>query len=244
MNSVHMLPADPVGAPADEVSRGQAVYNRRTLAAYDLMVLGLMNHVVWRCPTDVLVRHYESHLGRDHIEVGAGTGYFLDRASFPVPRPQITLLDMNRNALAHAGRRLARFRPRMVRANALDPWPLRPSCADSVGLGYLLHCLPGNLAVDGKAIAHAARVVRDDGCVFGATILGSGVRHTWLSRAQLRWLNARGVFHNRHDDLAGLQGALDATFHEVEVSVTGAVARFAAYYPRRPGGRSTNGVSR
>lgn len=42
----------------------------------------------------------------------------------------------------------------------------------------------------------------------------------------------------------GQRDALDSTFHEVDVSVSGAVARFAAYHPRRPGGRVSNGVAR
>jgi SAM-dependent methyltransferase len=227
------------GALTDQVSRGQAVYTRRTLATYDVFVLGFMNHVVWRCPTSGLTRHYEEHLGAEHVEVGVGTGYFLDRAAAQLHR--LTLVDLNQDALAHVGRRLARFRPRTITANALEPWPLPRASADSVGLGYLLHCLPGDFAVGGKAIAHAARVVRDDGCVFGATILSSGVRHTWLSRSQLRLLNARGVFHNRQDDLAGLRNALDSEFHRFEISVRGAVAVFAAYHPRRTDERATDG---
>lgn len=234
-----MIPADSRGALAAEVSRGQAVYTRRTLPAYDVFVLGFMNHVVWRCPTSALTRHYEQHLGAEHVEVGVGTGYFLDRAASQLLR--LTLVDLNQDALAHAGRRLARFQPRAITANALDPWPLPRASADSVGLGYLLHCLPGDFAVGGKAIAHAARVVRDDGCVFGATILSSGVRHTWLSRSQLRLLNARGVFHNRHDDLAGLRAALGSEFHKYEISVRGAVALFVAYQPRRSGEAATDG---
>lgn len=239
MNTDHIVPEGSRGALTTEVSRGQAVYTRRTLAAYDVFVLGIMNHVVWRCPTSVLTRHYEKHLGAEHVEVGVGTGYFLDRAASQPTR--LTLVDLNQDVLAHAGRRLARFEPQTITANALDPWPLPRASADSVGLGYLLHCLPGEFAVGGKAIAHAARVVRDDGCVFGATILSSGVRHTWLSRSQLRLLNARGVFHNRHDDLAGLREALDSEFHKHEVSVSGAVALFAAYQPRRSGERTTDG---
>jgi len=40
-----------------EVLAGQAVYTRRLLRAYDLIVLGISNRFIWRCPTPRLLRH-------------------------------------------------------------------------------------------------------------------------------------------------------------------------------------------
>jgi ubiquinone/menaquinone biosynthesis C-methylase UbiE len=235
VNTINIASGPPPSTFAPEVLRGQAIYTKRTLAAYDLVVLGLMNHVVWRCPTGTLSAHYAARLGAAHLELGVGSGHFLDHAAFPVPRPRVTLVDLNQDALAYAARRLARYDPRVVTADVLAPLPIPTASADSVGLGYLLHCLPGDLTVKRRVLTEAARVVRDDGCVFGATILSSGVRHTPLSRAQLRWLNTLGVLSNQHDDLRGLRDALDHEFHEFELTVTGAVALFSARRPRRNG---------
>ena len=38
-----------------QVDAGQAVYTKQTLAVYDLIVLGISNRFIWRCPTQQLV---------------------------------------------------------------------------------------------------------------------------------------------------------------------------------------------
>ena len=64
--------------------------------------------------------------------------------------------------------------------------------------------------------------------VFGATILGRGVRHNAPGRRVMDFYNARGIFGNLEDDLVGLQAALAAQFHDVELRQRGAVALFTA----------------
>ncbi|MGV9866318.1 hypothetical protein [Rhodococcus koreensis] len=71
---------------------------------------------------------------------------------------------------------------------------------------------------------------------FGSTILDTGAHHTPLSRALNSLYNGPiTLFHNRGDDLDGLHTALAAAFEEVEITVVGTVAVFAARRPRRPG---------
>ncbi|MEU5030531.1 class I SAM-dependent methyltransferase [Streptomyces milbemycinicus] len=96
------------------------------------------------------MRVRQSVLGARHLEIGAGTGYFPDKARFPVARPEITLLDLNPKTLEYADRRLARLHPRTIQANALDQlsswrWVAADSF-DSVALNLLLHCIPGSIA--------------------------------------------------------------------------------------------------
>lgn len=74
---------------AEQVTAGQAVYTKRTLALYDILVLGISNRLIWKCPTARLVDHYNTHLTANHLDVGVGTGYFLDRCRFPSATPQI-----------------------------------------------------------------------------------------------------------------------------------------------------------
>ncbi len=35
----------------EQIEAGQAVYTKRTLALYDMVVLGISNHFIWKCPT-------------------------------------------------------------------------------------------------------------------------------------------------------------------------------------------------
>jgi ubiquinone/menaquinone biosynthesis C-methylase UbiE len=71
-----------------------------------------------------MLERYNRHVGPRHLDMGVGTGWYLDRAAWPVARPEITLLDLNENSLSAAARRLARYAPETVQANVLEPLPL------------------------------------------------------------------------------------------------------------------------
>jgi SAM-dependent methyltransferase len=210
---------------------GQAVYSRWVLRLYDLYVLGLSCRLAWRCPADVLLAHYDAHVSAHHLDVGVGSGYFLDRCRFPVPRPEVVLLDLNEASLAFAARRISRLAPRTCRADVLEPLPLAERF-DSIGLGFLLHCLPGDMPYKARALAHLAAVLKPEGVLFGSTILVADVRHNPLGTALVDIYNRKGIFSNRSDSAAGLQAALDASFAEVSITVRGAAALFSARRPR------------
>src|SRR5687767_5061792 len=90
---------------------GAAIYSPRTLRAYDAFVHGFSNPVAWRCPTRELRALYERHVSSRHLDVGVGTGYFLDRCPWPTPSPAIVLLDLNAETLRFAGERIRRYAP-------------------------------------------------------------------------------------------------------------------------------------
>lgn len=207
---------------------GQADYTPGFLAVYDPLVLGVMNRLVWRCPTSAVLALYEAYVSGAHLDVGPGTGWYLDHARFDRPPRAITLLDANPNVLAAASRRLARFEPGTHQANLLEPIDLAPRTFDSIALTHVLHCLPGTMADKGAVLGRLAALLRPGGRLFGSTILSGGVRHTPISRGLMRLLDARGVFGNRHDDLDALEDALAERFAEHEVRTVGTVALFSA----------------
>ena len=176
-----------------------------------------------------MLQQYDRHLGRRHLDLGVGTGWYLDRSRWPAEQPAITLLDLNANSLSVAARRLARYAPRSVRANVLDPLPLGDARFESVAANYLLHCLPGPL--ESKATALAVNVrpfLESSGVLFGSTILGRGVAHTRIGRRLMQVYNARGIFANAEDDERGLERGLTSSFTDVEIKICGAVALFTA----------------
>ena len=210
---------------------GQAVYSRWTLQLYDLYVLGLSCRLAWRCPSRALLAHYDAHVSAHHLDVGVGSGYFLHRCRFPVPHPEVVLLDLNEASLAFAARRIARLAPRTCRADVLEPLPLVERF-DSIGLGFLLHCLPGDMPYKARALAHLAAVLNPAGVLFGSTILAADVGHNRLGARLVELYNRKGIFSNRGDSATGLRAALDASFAEVSITVRGAVALFSARHPR------------
>jgi ubiquinone/menaquinone biosynthesis C-methylase UbiE len=213
---------------SEEVLAGQAIYNPFVLATYDVLVLGLSCRLAWRCPSAQMLAQYDRNVGQRHLEIGVGTGYFLARCQFPDPRPRITLLDLNPTVLRVGAARLSRYRPTPVRADALQPLPVPAGQFDSVGMNFLLHCLPGDWPAKGIVFAHAATALQPGGRAFGSTILGRGVTANPLARTLMRTYNRKGIFHNRDDDLAGLEQQLASHFAEYRVAVRGMVALFEA----------------
>lgn len=184
---------------------------------------------MWRCPTAKLVDHYEANVGALHIEAGPGTGFFLDVAELPRLR-RLVLIDANPAALAHAGRRLARFAPELLEANVLAPIT-HAGGADSAACNYVLHCLPGTLEEKAGAIAHLTRLLRPGGVFFGSTILGEPQRHTRVGRRLLEVYNRKGIFNNAADVLSELEGVLTRNLINIEMEVHGAVAVFRGTKP-------------
>lgn len=210
-----------------DATAGAAYYNRATLLAYDLWVLGLSNRYAWHCPTAALLRHFEDHVGARHLDIGVGTGYLLDNCRFPVPNPEVVLADLNPASLAAAAHRIRYLHPQTHEVDVLQPFKLPEAPFDSVSMNYLLHCLPGSLPSKAPAIAHAASQLRRGGVLFGATILGEGVDHNVFGGLLMRAYNWRGIFSNREDSAEVLQHLLEQKLKDVELQVIGKVALFS-----------------
>jgi hypothetical protein len=220
----------PRAEPAPDaaaITKAHAIYTPVMLSVYDVLVHGLSNHIAWRCSTRLLLDLYRGHLSADHLEAGVGTGFFLDRAA-PPRFDRLALVDINRHCLDRAGRRLARFKPALCQVNLLAPIELDAPPFASVGLTYVLHCLPGRMSEKLAAVDHLRPLMSKGAVLFGATILGRGVTPNGMARALLDFYNAKGVFNNREDDLASLSDGLRQRFNQVEIETAGCVALFRA----------------
>lgn len=214
----------------DPAYAGQREYTPFFLRIYDPLILGFFAPVVWRCHTSRLVDGYRRHVGLRHLDVGPGTGHLLERAGIHDGSP-VTLLDPNAHVLDHASRRLQHLDIATVEADVLKPLPVQGPF-DSAALNGVLHCLPGPLARKAAAIGNVAAVLAPTGVLFGASILGSSARHTWLARSMLKANNRRGTFDNVDDTEEGIGEILEASFERVELSTVGSMAIFAATNPR------------
>ena len=214
----------------DPAYRGQSEYTPFFLKIYDPVVLGFFTRVLWRCPTTRLVEGYRRHVRPLHLDVGPGTGYFLERAGLPERSP-VTILDPNVHVLDHASRRLQRLDITTVEADVCKPLPI-DGPFDSAALNGVIHCLPGPLSRKADAVANVAAVLAPTGVLFGASILGTCGRQTWLSRRVLYANNRRGTFDNLTDTEEGLRQILEASFERLELETVGSMAIFAATNPR------------
>jgi hypothetical protein len=220
------LMTTPDAAPDSHA--GQAIYSPLTLALYDVAVLGISNSLIWRCPTRRILALYDQNVTDEHLDVGVGTGWYLDHCKFPPGRPRLGLMDLNPHSLVTTARRITRYQPLQYQADVLrsievDTLPFR-----SISLTYLLHCLPGSIEEKAVAFDNLAPLLRPDGVMFGATLLSIGVKRSGAARALMRTYNRKGVFSNEVDSLDGLRAALDKRFTDVTLEVAGCSALFLA----------------
>ena len=210
-----------------EVEAGQAVYTKTTLFFYDLIVVNVSNSHIWKCPSTLIESHYNANVSSNHLDVGVGTGYFLDRCRFPNDHPRVALMDLNPNSLVHTAQRLKRYQPETYQQNVLDEieTPIKPF--DSVGLNYLLHCVPGAITEKAVIFDHLKKLMNPGARVFGSTILQGGVKRSWLAQRLMALYNNKGIFSNTKDTLDDLKNALSQRFENAKVDVVGCVALFS-----------------
>jgi 2-polyprenyl-3-methyl-5-hydroxy-6-metoxy-1,4-benzoquinol methylase len=215
-----------------EVQEGQQAYTRLGLHCYRFFVLGFSNRLGWRCSTPQLLRMYDEHVSGNHLDVGVGTGYYVANCRYPTENPRLGLMDINENSLRYAAEAARKYAPEIHRYNVLEPITGNLAKFDSIGMNYLLNCLPGSIAEKSVVFDHLASLMNQDGVLFGSTIVHDG-RHNAIARLLLKVYNARGDFHNSSDTTHGLERALRDRFDEVEIQRVGSVALFSARKPSR-----------
>lgn len=204
-------------------------YTSSRLKVYDL-VLHAISGPLWGCSVKRNVQLYDEHVSGNHLEVGPGTGYFLDRCRFPIPQPRLVLMDPNRDPLDYCARRLDRYKPAQHQGSVLEP--ISKSAiggkVDSIGINHVLHCLPGTMREKGVAFQNLREIMNDGAVVFGATVLGHDVKHNWAGAMWLKRFNAMHVLDNLHDSRADLERVLQEHFSSSSVQVIGRTAIFTA----------------
>lgn len=217
-----------MNATVDALESSVRLYTPFVLAFYDLFVLQFSSRAAWRYSSSRILELYNRHVSSHHLEVGVGTGYFLDKATFPVAHPHITLIDLNPNTLNTTTRRIARYAPHCIVANALEPQPLEAQF-DSIGMNYVLHTMPGNMRDKAVTFGHLRSYLRDGGVVFGTTLLGQGVVLNPLARGLMGMYNRLKWLSNQQDNKADLVHAIGANFNRYDLQVFGPTAVFEAW---------------
>jgi 2-polyprenyl-3-methyl-5-hydroxy-6-metoxy-1,4-benzoquinol methylase len=218
-----------MNATKEQILPSQAAYSRVTLPFYDFLVIGISHRYIWQCPAGRLEDLYNGHVSANHLDLGVGTGYLLDRCHFPSEKPRIALMDLNPGPLAFASRRIQRYKPEVYARNVLEPISINAPGFDSVGINDVLHCLPGSIESKALAFDHLKALMNPGAVIFGSTVLREGVQPTWLASKLMDIYNKMGMFSNRRDSLDDLQRALNRRFQSVLLEVVGCVALFAGH---------------
>lgn len=210
----------------DDIRRGQAIYTKQSLPLYDLLITKFSNRFAWRCPQAILLHLFKVNTSKNHLDIGVGTGSYLQNLHLNPASQRIGLMDMNKDCLDYAATVLSRFHPEIYQQNIFEPFVGISKNFDSVSLNYVLHCLPGTLQQKAVVFDHIKTVLNPGGKCFGSTILGKGVDRNWLAEKLTMFYNEKKVFGNLNDDLETLQAECGKRFEQVSIKTQGCVALF------------------
>lgn len=212
----------------EQVEAGQAAYTPRMLSIYNFLILRVIVPYIWECPIDNVIKLYNANISSNHLEIGVGSGYFLDNCKFPSDNPRLALMDLNPNSLKFTAEKVSRYKPEIYRGNILEPIETDMEKFDSIAINAIIHCLPGTMSTKLVVFDHINALLNPGGVVFGSTILNIGVKQNWLTKKFMKNFNNRRIFCNLEDDLSTLEEGLTERFSKSEVKVIGTVALFRA----------------
>ena len=215
--------------PNSSTIPGQRAYTTWNLyVQYDLFVLLYSNRFVWRCPTSAILKHYRTNATRNHLDVGVGTGYYVKRCFESRRVDRIGLLDANHASLHRAASRVRDLRPECYLHDVLQKPKFRTEPYSSVGMTYLLHCLPGHMETKLACLDNLSSMHAPTANIFGATILTESASMPKEARRLTQIYNLKGYFNNTEDTLDSLRAGLRSRFTHVTIEVLGCVALFQA----------------
>ena len=212
----------------EQVQAGQAAYTPRMLSIYNFLILRVIVPYIWECPIDNVIKLYNANISSNHLEIGVGSGYFLDNCKFPSDNPRLALMDLNPNSLKFTAEKVSRYKPEIYRGNILEPIETDMEKFDSIAINAVIHCLPGTMSTKLVVLDHRKALLNPGGVVFGSTILNIGVKQNLLTKKFMKNFNNRRIFCNLEDDLSTLEEGLTERFSKSEVKVIGTVALFRA----------------
>ncbi len=212
-----------------EANAGAAVYSNFFLSIYDWEVLIFEMQCIFKCSAQKILDLYSKYVSDTHLDVGVGSGYFLDKCHFPVTQPVVHLMDLNTNCLQKTSGRISRYHPVAHHWNVLEPYPEDMPLFNSICAANFLHCLPGTMLNKEIVFKNLNRFLNKGGVFFGATVLGQEVDAGFLFRHANPLYNKLSVFSNLQDNAADLGKILAANFATYSMDVVGSYALFVAY---------------
>lgn len=210
---------------------GARIYSNLLLRFYDFLIMRVLSPFVWRCQPESFHALYRAFMSSNHADIGVGTGYCLNQCHYRSGQLRLGLFDMQKNCLDFTAQRLSRFRPQTFLCNAAEPIQFKGKAFDSIALGGVLHCIPGEMREKGKVFDSIDSLMHPSTKVFGYTILNEGVKKTVLSRVVYRILYVLKVINGNHDSATALSAELRKRFEYVDTNVVGCVALFFASKP-------------
>lgn len=206
----------------------QLIFSTMSHRFYDFIVYRFISPYIWQCDTESIVKRYRQNLSNNHMEVGVGTGFLIKRSKPACQQFSLTLMDFNKSCLFKSADYLHEYHPDLQLQNILEPFQQNRKHYDSIGMNYMLHCVPGNFVTKAVVFDHVYNALNHGGVFFGMTLLNKGSHRNTLSKMLMKCLNTFRIFTNQNDNLDDFVTALRQRFNNAEISIQGSAVIWKA----------------
>lgn len=203
------------------------VYSKKLLLVYDLYVFKCVSPIFFKCPSKRIIDFYLSNVSENHLEVGAGTGFLLKKCKSAGKIQDLSLLDLSENCLEATQKSIKPIEAKIYKANILETLPLQNRKFKSIGLNFVLHCVPGDFKTKGMALLNLGDHLTEDGSIFGSTAIYDSKQNI-MAKIVMDTYNKMGIFNNTDDKKNELEAILCGGFNKVSITQFGNVLFFKA----------------
>ena len=191
---------------------------------YDRFVNQFNCKYVWKCSPDKIFNIYNQNCSKYHLEIGPGTGYFLKNSNLNSTIHELTLIDINDQILDYSMKNL---KSEYSNINALNYNLFTDKIPDhikfdSVGINYVLHCIPGDLQKKIDTLIH--NLGDNNYKLFASTVICDPLHISIIAEYELMLLNSLGIFNNNNDTYQELQEYLENNKFKYNLHKEGYVA--------------------
>lgn len=195
----------------------------KSLKFYDYLVNDINCTYAWRCHKSNIFENYKNNIKTNHLEIGPGTGYFLKK-NYNINK--LYLMDINEDTLNFSKNNLSfNYEVKTINHNIFED-KLEIKDLDSVGLNYVLHCVPGKLEDN---IDNLLNNLESNNKInfFGATVVSDKNLQNTLSSVELFFLNKYNIFNNQLDTSKNLIDYLKYNKIKFQEKIVGNVLIFS-----------------
>ena len=206
---------------------GQKTYTKKSLFFYNFRVLFFNNTFVWRCSTKNLLDQFRRYTSCNHLDIGVGTGFYLEKVKDKLV--DVDLMDLNNNCLNQVSYVLKDKTPNAYKIDILkDIEEKFYDKYDSVSFNYLIHCLPDNNNKD-LVFKNVSRMLKPNGVAFGATVVND-YKNKLAVKVSKKY-NRIGKFDNEKDTYSKINEYLKSYFKDYKITQIGSVCLFSMKRP-------------
>jgi ubiquinone/menaquinone biosynthesis C-methylase UbiE len=96
-------------------------YSKLIFSVYDRFLLNYALPLIWKVKKSDVQLFYQNHISSDHLDIGAGTGYFIQNCEHLPANFKLSVMDINPICLKICEIQLQKFNPILQEQDGLTP---------------------------------------------------------------------------------------------------------------------------